>query len=96
MASDFASRLERGLRLGESLFERYPHVVVSLDFIKSDRHRLEFLRTAPDFVIVDEAHTCVEAGGAGSGRHMRADLVRRLAPDVNRHTRIVAPARWLS
>ncbi len=84
-----ASRLERGLRLGESLFERHPFVVVSLDFIKSDRHRLEFLRTAPEFVIVDEAHTCVEAGGAGSGRHMRADLVRRLASDTTRHLVLV-------
>ena len=84
-----ASRLERGLRLGESLFERHPFVVVSLDFIKSDRHRLEFLRTAPGLVIVDEAHTCVEAGGAGSGRHMRADLVRRLASDARRHLLLV-------
>ncbi len=84
-----AARLERGLRLGESLFERHPHVVVSLDFIKSDRHRLEFLRTAPDLVIVDEAHTCVEAGGAGSGRHMRADLVRKLASDTTRHMVLV-------
>jgi superfamily II DNA or RNA helicase len=83
------ARLERGLRLGESLFERYPHVVVSLDFIKSDRHRLEFLRTAPEFVIVDEAHTCVEAGGADSGRHQRADLVRRLAADAKRHLVLV-------
>lgn len=82
------SRLERGLRLGESLFERYPHVVVSLDFIKSERHRLEFLRTAPKFVIVDEAHTCVEAGGQRS-RHMRADLVRRLADDRDRHLALV-------
>ena len=84
-----ASRLERGLRLGESLFERHPFVVVSLDFIKSDRHRLEFLGTAPEFVIVDEAHTCVEAGGAGGGRHQRADLVRRLADDQKRHLILV-------
>lgn len=84
-----AARLERGLRLGESLFERHPHVVVSLDFIKSDRHRLEFLRTAPDFVIVDEAHTCVEAGGAGGGRHRRADLIRRLAENGKRHLVLV-------
>ena len=84
-----ASRLERGLRLGESIFDRHPFVVVSLDFIKSERHRLEFLRTAPEFVIVDEAHTCVEAGGAGAGRHMRADLVRRLAQDASRHMVLV-------
>src|SRR5512146_1342562 len=53
-----AARLERNLGLGESLFERYPFVIVSLDFIKSDRRRDEFLRTCPKLVIVDEAHTC--------------------------------------
>ncbi len=84
-----ASRLERGTRRDESIFQRYPFTVVSLDFIKSDLRRLEFLRTAPEFVIVDEAHTCVEAGGAGSGRHMRADLIRRLASDARRHLVLV-------
>src|SRR5205807_1238955 len=38
-------RLERNCRLGQSLFERYPYVIVSTDFIKSDRRRDEFLRT---------------------------------------------------
>ena len=55
--SSTATRLERHLRMGESIFERYPFVVVSTDFIKSERRRDEFLRTAPEFVIVDEAHT---------------------------------------
>ncbi len=73
-----AARLERGLRLGESLFERVPvHVIVSTDFIKSDRHRDEFLRTAPELVIVDEAHTCADASAGRGGRHQRAELVRR-------------------
>ena len=51
--------LERGLMLNESLFDRYPHVVVSTDFIKSDRHRHDFLLRCPDLVIVDEAHNSV-------------------------------------
>ena len=42
----------------ESLFDRYPYVIVSTDFIKSDRRRDEFLRACPELVIVDEAHTC--------------------------------------
>src|SRR5437764_3547169 len=32
------SKLERKLDLGQSLFDRHPHVVVSTDFIKSTRH----------------------------------------------------------
>lgn len=37
-----ATRLERNCRLNESLFERYPFVIVSTDFIKSERRRAEF------------------------------------------------------
>src|ERR1035441_3996853 len=52
-----ASRLERNCRVGESLFDIHNFVIVSLDFIKSERRRDEFLRTCPELVIVDEAHT---------------------------------------
>src|SRR5690606_13342386 len=52
------ARRERGLGMGQSLFDAYPHVVVSIDFIKSDRRRHEFLLNCPELVIVDEAHTC--------------------------------------
>ena len=57
--------LERGLMLNESLFDRYPYVIVSTDFIKSDRRRHEFLLRCPELVIVDEAHNCVAGGGQG-------------------------------
>ena len=53
-----AARLERQCRLGQSIFERYPYTIVSTDFIKSDRHRDDFLRTCPELVVIDEAHTC--------------------------------------
>ena len=56
-----AARLERQCRLGQSVFDVYPYVVVSTDFIKSDRRRDDFLRTCPELVIVDEAHTCAAA-----------------------------------
>ena len=63
-----AARLERGLRVGESLFERYPITVVSMDYVKSSRHVETFLHAAPELVIVDEAHTCTDAGaGRGEG-----------------------------
>jgi hypothetical protein len=48
-----ARRLERGLGVGESLFEVYDHVIVSTDFIKAERHRDDFVRTCPELVIVD-------------------------------------------
>src|SRR5690606_24698138 len=62
--SSTVSRLERDLDLGQSLFDRHRRVIVSTDFIKSTRHRDDFVRHCPDLVIVDEAHTCVSADEA--------------------------------
>jgi superfamily II DNA or RNA helicase len=79
-------RLERQCIAGESIFEHFPITVVSTDFIKSDRRSDEFLRTCPDLVIVDEAHTCVSAAGLGGhARHQRYELVQALAKDPTRH-----------
>lgn len=83
-------RLERQCIAGESIFERFSVTVVSTDFIKSDRRRNEFLRTCPDLVIVDEAHTCVADGGfGGKARTQRYDLIRDLAKDDSRHLILV-------
>ncbi len=72
-----AARLERGLLPDESVFEAYPFTVVSLDYIKSNRRRDDFLRSCPDFIIVDEAHTCVH--GNPNTRHQRHQLLKGLA-----------------
>ncbi|MBQ9396138.1 MAG: DEAD/DEAH box helicase [Proteobacteria bacterium] len=77
-----ARKLERGLPSGESLFKTYPHTVVSLDYIKTDKRREEFVMACPKFVIVDEAHTCTIHG---SGRHQRYALLKRLSEDQERH-----------
>jgi superfamily II DNA or RNA helicase len=87
--SSTATRLERHLRMGESLFERHPFVVVSTDFIKSERRRDEFLRTAPDFVIVDEAHTVAYTTGKRGGEHRRYEMVAALAAKAERHLVLV-------
>lgn len=60
------ARLERNLATGQSLFDEYPYVVVSIDYIKSDRRRADFVRACPELVIVDEAHTAADAGGRGA------------------------------
>ena len=81
------NRLNKGLRMGESLFDRHPYVVVSTDLIKQRNYRDDFARTCPNLVIVDEAHTSVTAGGANSrsGATLRHHLLQRLAADKNRH-----------
>ena len=68
-----AARLERSLRPSESIFRAHPYTVVSLDYIKSDARRTSSSAPAPNFVIVDEAHTCA---ATGQGRHQRYELLR--------------------
>ena len=82
LTSAGAARLERELPQGMSLFDQHPFVVVSLDYIKSERHREHFLNIAPEFVIVDEAHTCATGG---QGRQLRFELLQRLVRDNRRH-----------
>lgn len=83
-------RLERQCIGGESIFERFPITVVSTDFIKSENRRSEFLRTCPELVIVDEAHTCVADGSsAGRARTQRYGLVKDLASHATRHLILV-------
>ncbi len=84
-----ASRLERYCNPTQSLFERYPYTIVSTDFIKSERRRDEFLRTCPELVIVDEAHTCADSSEGRGGRHQRYQLVSSLAQKKERHLILV-------
>jgi hypothetical protein len=82
-------RLERHCRMGESIFDRYDMTIVSTDFIKADRRRHEFLRAAPELVLVDEAHTCTPDAGQRAGRHQRYELLRGLSEDPMRHLVLV-------
>ncbi|MGH3421195.1 MAG: hypothetical protein ACRDOD_16605, partial [Streptosporangiaceae bacterium] len=83
-------RLERALAWGQTLFERHRLVIISTDFIKSPRHRDDFLKHCPDLVIVDEAHTCVPADAdRGGSAQLRYDLLSRVAKDESRHLILV-------
>ena len=86
-----ATRLTRGLMLNESLFTRYPRVVISTDFIKSPARRHEFVNHCPELVIVDEAHSAVAdgAGGGARARTQRYELLKALAVDPTRHLLLV-------
>lgn len=82
LTSASASRIERNLPHGVSLFDHHSVVVVSLDYIKSERHREHFLAIAPECIVVDEAHTCATGG---QGKQLRFELLQRLVADVERH-----------
>jgi len=84
-----AARLERDLRIDQTIFQVHRFTVVSLDYIKSERRRDEFLRTCPDLVIVDEAHTCAGGSSEVDARHQRHRLVSGLAQAADRHLILV-------
>lgn len=82
LTSASAARIERELPHGVRLFDHHPVVVVSLDYIKSERHREQFLATTPECIVVDEAHTCASSG---AGKQLRFELLQRLTKDQQRH-----------
>ncbi|MCC7171414.1 MAG: DEAD/DEAH box helicase [Planctomycetes bacterium] len=84
-----ASRLESKLGQHESVFDVFDRLIVSMDYIKSDKRRDDFLRSCPDFVIVDEAHSCAFDTEANRGKHQRHQVVHALAQDRTRHLVLV-------
>jgi len=78
-------RLERQCGMGQSLYEVYPYTVTSIDYIKSDRRKNEFVRTCPELVIVDEAHGSAHEESQYRSRHQRHQLVSELASSDKRH-----------
>jgi superfamily II DNA or RNA helicase len=82
VTSASAGKLERDLPQSERIFDIHPFTVVSLDYVKSDRRRDDFLRACPDFVMIDEAHACA---GAGRGMQQRHQLLAGLAKKPERH-----------
>lgn len=84
-----ARRLEKFASARQSIFEVFPYTVVSMDYIKSDRRRDEFVRACPDLVIVDEAHTCARSTDARGSQHQRHELALRLTESRKRHVVLV-------
>ncbi len=84
--SGTVSQLERRIPAGAgSIFSYYPFQVVSIDFVKGDRKRDNFLHHCPDFVIVDEAHGAASATGTNINQQQRHQLLKDLAASPTRH-----------
>lgn len=82
--------LERNLpRPNLSVFEYYPHIIVSVDFVKSQRRRDSFLLHCPDFVIIDEAHGCARPAGQSVSQQQRHQLIFDLAKIEAKHIILV-------
>jgi superfamily II DNA or RNA helicase len=81
-----ANRLSRSVPFGSTVYQHYPYLIVSTDYIKQRSRRDEFALLCPELVIVDEAHSCIAPSTVGSSQaHQRYTLLRRLADDQTRH-----------
>lgn len=77
--SSTISRLEKKLRPDQNVFRDIPFQVISVDYVKSKERLGVFLEHCPDFIIVDEAHTCARPKGANMSQQQRYNLMHRLA-----------------
>lgn len=64
----------------KSIFEYFPHIIVSIDLVKTDRYKNSFSQFAPNFIIVDEAHGATKpAGGKSSStQQQRYELLKNV------------------
>ncbi|EJF10769.1 helicase-related protein [Pontibacter sp. BAB1700] len=84
--SSTVASLERKLPGDGSVFQHYPYQVISIDYIKSERKKNIFLNDCPEFVIVDEAHTCAKPKDAKSpSQQQRYHLLHQIAKNEQQH-----------
>jgi superfamily II DNA or RNA helicase len=80
--SSTLAQLERAKPGSVHLYEHYPVLVISIDWVKSERNRYLFLEQCPELVIVDEVHNAIPASAAAQQRYQ---LVYEVASQPQRH-----------
>lgn len=84
--SSTAAQLDRKIPDDQSVFHHIPYQVISIDYIKADKRRGVFINDSPDFIIIDEAHTCALPEGAKSKtQQQRYNLLHDLSAKTNKH-----------
>jgi superfamily II DNA or RNA helicase len=81
--SGTVGQLDRQTPAGRSLYEHFPIHVASIDFVKTDRNRSQFLQFCPDLVIADEVHGA--AAAPGKNQQERHALLMDIARKPDRH-----------
>jgi len=77
--SGTVGQLERGKPRDVSIYQYYPIQVGSIDFLKTDRNRHQFLLNCPDLVIVDEAHGAAASSDTNQNQQQRHRLIQEIA-----------------
>jgi len=83
--SGTVSALDRQLRAHENIFRAFPFQIISIDYIKAGNKRQVFIDHCPEFIIVDEAHSCAKPAGANQAQQLRYHLLHDLASKVDQH-----------
>ncbi len=83
--SSTISALERQKPPDMSIYEHYPIQVISIDWVKSDRNKHQFLQFCPELVIVDEVHGASEAGESNRSQQQRHQLLQEIVKGESRH-----------
>jgi superfamily II DNA or RNA helicase len=84
--SSTAAKLDRVIPDDQSVFHHLPYQVISIDYIKADKRRGIFINDCPEFVIIDEAHTCALPDSAKSkSQHQRFSLLCDIAADKSKN-----------
>ena len=88
--SSTARRLDRVCG-NRSVFKVFPFTIVSMDYIKGESRRHDFIQNCSQLVIVDEAHTCTSTAqpGKASTRQQRHEVVKSLSANPDRHILLV-------
>lgn len=78
--------LERKIPDDRSVFHHFPFQVISIDYVKQASKKGIFLTDCPEFIIVDEAHSCAMPAGAKSkNQQQRYSLLHDIAEIEKRH-----------
>lgn len=83
--SSTAAQLDRKIYGDVNIFHYFPFQVISIDYIKSDHRRQEFVHECPELVIVDEAHTCTRPQGAHESQQQRYYLLKKISEKPGQH-----------
>ena len=84
--SSTAAKLDRIIPDDQSVFHHIPFQVISIDYIKADKRRGIFINDCPDFIIVDEAHTCaLPEGSKSKSQQQRHLLLDEIASNPKRN-----------
>lgn len=83
--SSTAAQLDRKIYGDANIYHYFPFQVISIDYIKSDHRRQEFVHECPELVIVDEAHTCARPQGAHDSQQQRYYLMKKIAEKPRQH-----------